>query len=83
MPSRGGGGAGRGGVRGGAEDADTAGGVLDDGDDVQPGAGQSPGLEEVSGEDRVCLAAQERSPGLALAAGHGIDTGVLEYFPNR
>jgi hypothetical protein len=51
-------------VRGGAKDADAAGGVFDDGEDVQPGAGQGPGFEEVGGEDRVCLGAQKRGPGL-------------------
>jgi hypothetical protein len=50
---------GRGGMGCGAEDADAAGGVFDDGEDVQPCSGQCPGLEEVGGEDRVCLAAQE------------------------
>jgi hypothetical protein len=43
-------------VGGGAEDVDAAGGVLDDGEDVQPCSGQGPGFEEVGGEDRVCLA---------------------------
>ena len=38
-------------VRGGAEDADPAGGVLDDGEDVHPGAGQRDGFEEVGGEE--------------------------------
>jgi hypothetical protein len=39
------------------EDPDAAGGVLDDGEDVQPSSGQRPDLEKVGGEDRVCLAA--------------------------
>lgn len=58
---------------GGAEDADAAGGVFDGGEDVQPCSGQSPGLEEVGGEDRVCLAAQESGPDLAVALGCGFD----------
>src|SRR5207247_7130229 len=62
-------GPGRGGVGDGTEDTDAAGGVLDDGEDVQPGAGQGPGFEEVGGEDGVCLAAQESGPGLAVAFG--------------
>jgi hypothetical protein len=70
-------------VGGGAEDAEAAGGVFDDGEDVQPCSGQGPGLEDVGGEDRVCLAAQEGGPGLAVAVGRGIDAGVLEDFPDR
>jgi hypothetical protein len=45
--------------------------VLDDGEDVQPCSGQGPGFEEVGGEDRVCLAAEEGGPGLAVALGAG------------
>ncbi|MCE7006958.1 hypothetical protein LWC34_29625 [Kibdelosporangium philippinense] len=56
------------GMRGGAEDADAPGGVLDDGEDEQPGAGEGSDFEEVRGEDGVCLAAQERGPGLLVAA---------------
>jgi hypothetical protein len=65
-------------VRGAAEDADAASGVFDDGENVKPAAGQSSGFEEVGGEDRVRLAAQERGPGVAVSTGHGIDTGILE-----
>ena len=68
---------------GGAENADAAGGVFDDGEDVQPSAGQGSGFEEVGGEDRVRLAAQKRRPGLAFSAGYGFDTGVLEDLPDR
>lgn len=76
-------GPGRGGMGGGAEDADAAGGVFNGGEDVQPCAGQCPNLEEVGGEDRVCSAAQERGPGMAIAVRHGIDVGALEDFPGR
>ena len=54
----------RGGVRGGAEDSDAPGGVLDDGEDVQARAGQGAGFEEVAGEQRLGLAAQELGPGI-------------------
>ena len=47
----------RGGMGGGTENADPAGGVFDDGEDVQPRSGQGSGFEEVGGDDRVCLAA--------------------------
>jgi hypothetical protein len=53
-----------------------AGGVFDDGKDVQPCSGEGPGIEEVGGEDRVWLAAQERGPALAVMLGYGIDAGV-------
>jgi hypothetical protein len=53
-------------VHGGAEDADTPGGVPNDREDEQSGAGECSGFEEVRGEDGVCLAAQERGPGLLV-----------------
>lgn len=76
-------GPGCGGVGGGTENTDAAGGVLDDSEDVQPCAGQGPGFEEVGGDDRVCLAAQEGGPGLVVALGCGLDPVALEDFPNR
>jgi hypothetical protein len=39
----------------GTEDPDPAGGVFDDGQDVETGAGQGGRLEEVGGDDRVGL----------------------------
>ena len=54
-----------------AEDAYPPGGVLDDGQDVQAGAGQRRRFEEVSGDDGVGLAAQDRCPGVAGALGPG------------
>jgi hypothetical protein len=66
-------------VGGGAEDTDAAGGVLDDGDDVKAGAGKGSGFEEVDGEDRVRLAAQERGPRLALSVGNGINASIEAY----
>jgi hypothetical protein len=62
---------------------DAAGGVLDDGEDVQSGPGQGAGFEEVGGEDRVGLAAQERGPGLVVALGCRLDPVVLEDLPYR
>jgi hypothetical protein len=69
-------------VRGGAEDADPAGRVLDDRQDVRPGAGQSHGFEEVCGEDRLGLGAQERRPALGATVRCRVDAGVLEDFPD-
>jgi hypothetical protein len=56
-----------GGVSGCVEDADAAGGVLNDGEDEQSCAGRGSGFEEVGGEDGVCLAAWEGGPGLVVA----------------
>jgi hypothetical protein len=58
------------------------GGVLDDGEHVQARSGQRSGLEEVGGEDRVCLAAQEGGPGLMVALGYGLDSVALQDFPH-
>jgi hypothetical protein len=49
-------------MRGGAEDAHPAGGVFDDGQDVQPGSGQRDGFEEVGREDGLGLGVQKRRP---------------------
>jgi hypothetical protein len=73
----------RGGMGGGTENTDAAGGVLDDGDDLQPRAGQYSGFEEVGGEDRMCLAAQKDGPGLAVALGCGLDAVGFEDLPHR
>ena len=63
------------------KDADAAGGMLNDGEDVQPCSGQCPGLEEVGGEDGLRLAAQEGAPGLAVALGCGLDSVAVEDLP--
>ncbi|MCU1681135.1 MAG: hypothetical protein JWQ81_1874, partial [Amycolatopsis sp.] len=44
---------------GGAQDAYAAGGVFDGGEDVVALPGQGDGLDEVHGEQCVCLGAQE------------------------
>jgi hypothetical protein len=41
------------------------------------------GLEEVGGEDRSRLAAQEGGPGLAVALRRGFDPVGLKDFPDR
>jgi hypothetical protein len=48
-----------GGVHSDPEDADAPGGVLDGGQDVGRGAVEQVGCEEVTGQDRVGLGAQE------------------------
>ncbi|MGH4023637.1 MAG: hypothetical protein ACRDRV_03535 [Pseudonocardiaceae bacterium] len=59
------------GMCGRAENPNAAGGMLDNGQDVQSGAGEGRDLEEVRGEDGGCLAAQEGGPGLSVALGLG------------
>jgi hypothetical protein len=48
-----------GGMLGDAEDADAPGGVLDHGQDIGPGAAGQVDGEEVAGQDRLGLEAQE------------------------
>jgi hypothetical protein len=69
-------------MRGGAEDADTAVGVLDDGKDVLALPGQGDGLDEVAGEQRFGLGAQEVGPRCAAALGRGVDARALEDLPD-
>ena len=73
---------GRGGMRGGTEDANTAGGVFDDGEDVLALPGQRDGLDEVAGEQRFGLGAQEAGPGRDAALGCGVDARGLEDLPD-
>jgi hypothetical protein len=56
-------------VGGDAEDTHPAGGVLDDGQDVESGAGQGGGFEGVRGDDGPGLGPQERRPGLRCPLG--------------
>ena len=53
---------GSGGVGGDAEDVHTADGVFDDEEDVQPAQADGVHVEQVAGEDRVRLRAQEFGP---------------------
>jgi hypothetical protein len=65
-----------------AEDADAAGGVLNDGEDVASRSGQGVGVEEVGGEQGVRLAAQEGGPGEVVAVGRGRDVVGFEDLPD-
>jgi hypothetical protein len=69
-------------VRGGAEDADPAAGVLYHREHVKAGAAQGGGLEEVAGQDRVGLGAEEGRPGRGGAFWCRVDPGVLEDLPD-
>jgi hypothetical protein len=68
-------------VRSGAEDPDTAAGVFDDREDVQPGAGERDRREEVRGQQRVGLRTQELCPGGSRAVRGGIDSGFAQGSP--
>ena len=72
----------RGGVGGGAEDADAASRVLDDSKDVLALTGQRNGLDEVAGQERVSLGAQEGGPTGGAPIGCGIDALGLEDLPH-
>ena len=76
------GGPGRGGVGGGAEDADVAGGVLDDGENVESRSGQGAGFEEVGGQQGVGLVAQEAGPGEVVPVGRRSDAVGFEDLPD-
>jgi hypothetical protein len=58
------------------------GGILDDRDDVQTRPSLGADLEEIAGEQRLGLAAQEVSPGGALSFGRGRDAVLLEDLPD-
>lgn len=66
----------RGGVRGGAEDPDAAGGVLDDRQDVLALAGQGDGLDEVAGQQRARLGMKEVDPKVTTAATTMVGLGL-------
>ena len=50
-------------VRGDPEDVDATGGVLDDEERVQPLQGDGVDMEQVAGQDPVCLGTEELGPG--------------------
>jgi hypothetical protein len=72
----------RGGVGGGAEDADAASRVLDDSKDVLALTGQRHGLDEVAGQKRVSLGTQEGGPAAGAPVGCGVDALGLEDLPH-
>jgi hypothetical protein len=72
-------GAGR--VGGDPEDADTAGGVLDDGKAIQAGQGDGVDGEEVAGQDSFRLGIEELPPGRAGSAGCRVDACLLQDRP--
>jgi hypothetical protein len=69
-------------VCGRAEDADAAGGVLDDCENGESRSGQGADVKEVSSEKGVCLAAQEGGPGQVIAVRSRLDAVDLEDLPD-
>jgi hypothetical protein len=60
-------------VQGDAEDADAPGRVLDHGQDVSPGTARQVNGEEVAGQDRLGLRAQELRPGRTGPPRRGVE----------
>jgi hypothetical protein len=71
---------GAGGVGGDAEDVYSADGVLDDEERVEPVQGDGVDMEQVAGEDRLCLRPQELRPGRACLPGCGSLPAVCRMF---
>ena len=71
-----------GGVGGCAEDANAAGGVVDDCQGVEALSGQGDGFEEVARQDRLGLIAEEGGPGGGGSEWCGVDPGVFQDLPD-
>jgi hypothetical protein len=65
---------------GDAEDVHAAGGVLDHEEDVQPAQADGVQMEQVAGQDRVRLGAQEFGPRRSGAARCWVDAGAVRIF---
>src|SRR4051794_3185475 len=63
-------------IRGDTQDVYPAGGVLDDGEAIQPGERDRLSVEEVTGEDSLGLGTQELSPGRPRSARRRVDPGL-------
>ena len=72
-----------GGICGDAQDVYPAVGMFDDREAVQPGEEHGVAMEEVAGENSVCLAAQELGPGWAGASWGRIDSRASQDRPDR
>jgi hypothetical protein len=65
------------------EDADTAGGVFADRQDVHAHSGQGHRLDEVRGQQRLGLGVEERRPVRGGPVGGGVDAGLAQDLPDR
>src|SRR3954453_11391049 len=73
---------GAGGVGGDAEQVDPAGGVLDDEERVQTPETGGVEVEQVAGEDRLCLCAEELRPARSCSPRRGVDAGPVQDGPD-
>jgi hypothetical protein len=73
---------GAGGLGGDAEQVDPAGGVLDDEERVQAPEADGVEVEQVAGEDRLCLCAEELRPARPCSPRRGVDAGSLQDGPD-
>jgi hypothetical protein len=62
------------------EDVNLAGGVVNDEERVEPGEVDGVDVEQVAGQDRVGLGAEEVAPGGLRPPCGGVDAGSLEDF---
>ena len=69
-------------MQGDPEDADAPGRVLDHGQDIGLGAVEQVDREEVAGQDRLGLGAQELRPGRPGPPPGGVDAAGLEDLPH-
>jgi hypothetical protein len=70
-------------IRGHTQNPNAAGGVLDDGETIQPGQGDRVGMEEITGEDPFGLGPQELAPARSGPARDGVDAGLVQDPPDR
>jgi hypothetical protein len=70
-------------VLGSAKDPDTAGAMLDHGQDMHLRAVEEIGGEEVKRQDPLCLRPQELRPAQAVPARSRTDASILEDPPDR
>jgi hypothetical protein len=61
---------------------DPPGGVLDDEERVEPIQGDRVDVEQVAGQDRLCLRSEELRPGRTGPARRGVDPGGVQDFPD-
>ena len=69
-------------VRGDAEDVDSAGGVFDDEEGVEPVQVDGVDVDQVAGENAVGLRAEELRPGRTCSSRRGIDARRGEDLPH-
>src|SRR3954447_20258329 len=64
------------------EDVYTPGGVLDDEEGIQPVQGDGVEMEQVAGQDHLCLGVQNLPPGRACTTKRGVDPALAKDVPD-